>query len=158
MARAFYAVNRLNNYENIFDFNWRDDDVCFPVPLENAVHGSTHDSSPDCSRKRVLRCFQWMKGRETGLFGCSHDIREARMTSALTPAQTHSLTRSRKGGTTLSHPMGEGQEGESFAAPLKIHTTGLAGRSSAKPEAIESYFLSWGERTKGEGGRKHSFH
>ncbi len=34
----------------------------------------------------VLRCFQWMKGRETGLFGCSHDIMEVRMTSALTPA------------------------------------------------------------------------
>jgi len=54
--------------------------------------------------------------------------------------------------------MGEGKKGESFAAPLKIYTTGLAGRSSAKPETIESYFLSWGERIKGEGGRKNSFH
>jgi len=27
-----------------------------------------------------------MKGRETGPFGCSHDIMEVRMTSALTPA------------------------------------------------------------------------
>jgi len=33
-------------------------------------------------------------------------------------------------------------EGESFAAPLKIYTTGLAGRSSAKPETSESCFLS----------------
>jgi hypothetical protein len=48
-------------------------------------------------------------------------------------------------------------EGELFAAPLKIYTTGLTKRSSAKPETIESYFFPWG-RIKGEGGRKYSFH
>jgi hypothetical protein len=35
-------------------------------------------------------------------------------------------------------------EGESFDALFKIYTTGLAGRSSAKPETVESDFLSWG--------------
>ena len=34
----------------------------------------------------VLRCFQWITGHEAGLFGCSHGIMDARMTSALTPA------------------------------------------------------------------------
>ena len=43
-------------------------------------------------------------------------------------------------------------EGESFAAALKIYPTGLAGRSSAKPEAIESYFLSWGRGQKVRAG------
>jgi hypothetical protein len=31
---------------------------------------------------------------------------------------------------------------------LKIYTTGLAGRSSAKPETVESHFLSWGRGLK----------
>ncbi len=35
-------------------------------------------------------------------------------------------------------------EGESFAAPLKIYTTGLAGRSFANPETFECDFLSRG--------------
>src|ERR1700690_2163777 len=39
-------------------------------------------------------------------------------------------------------------EGESFAAPLKIHTTGLAGRSSAKPETNEGDSLSLGRGLK----------
>jgi len=30
--------------------------------------------------------FQWVTRCETGLFGCSQDIKDARMTSALTPA------------------------------------------------------------------------
>jgi hypothetical protein len=37
---------------------------------------------------------------------------------------------------------------------LKIRATGLAGQSSAQPELASSYFLSSGERIKGEGGRK----
>ena len=40
------------------------------------------------------------------------------------------------------------REGESFAASLKIYTTGLAGRSSAKPETAESDFLSRGRGLK----------
>ena len=47
-------------------------------------------------------------------------------------------------------------EGESFAARLKIYMTGLAGRSSAKPEIVDSCFLSWGRRIRGEGERKYS--
>jgi len=69
--------------------------------------------------------FQRMTECETGLFGCSHDNMDARRTSALAPALSPG-------------------EGESFAAPLKIYTTGLAGRSSTKPETGESDFLSWG--------------
>ncbi len=42
-------------------------------------------------------------------------------------------------------------EGESFAVSLKIHTTGFAGRSSAKPKLAGCHFLSPGERIKGEG-------
>jgi hypothetical protein len=34
----------------------------------------------------VLRYFQWVTWRETGFFGYSHDIMDARMTSALAPA------------------------------------------------------------------------
>jgi hypothetical protein len=45
--------------------------------------------------------------------------------------------------TALAPPSPPG-EGESFAAPLKVYTSGLAGRSSAIPETIESYFLSRG--------------
>jgi hypothetical protein len=93
----------------------------------------------------VLRRFQWVTGCETGLFWCSRDTMEARMTSALTSAQTHSLTRS---STTLSHPMGEGQEGESFAAPWKIYMTGLAGRSSAKQNRPMSISSPRGEDKK----------
>jgi hypothetical protein len=82
--------------------------------------------------------FQWVARSETGLFWfdleISDDVRPH-------PGQPHSLTRP---AATLSHPMGEGKEGESIATSLKIYTTGLAGRSSAKPETIESYFLSWG--------------
>jgi ribosomal protein L11 methyltransferase len=43
-------------------------------------------------------------------------------------------------------------EGELFAAPLKIYTTGLAGRSFAKPKTIESYLLSWGRGQKVRAG------
>jgi hypothetical protein len=37
-------------------------------------------------------------------------------------------------------------------------TTEFAERSSVKPKSASSRLLSWGERIKGEGGRKHSFH
>jgi hypothetical protein len=63
----------------------------------------------------------------------------------------------RLGFVTFSKRLLKGCEGESFAAPLKIYATGLAGRSSAKPETSESCFLPWRERIKGKGGRKHSF-
>jgi hypothetical protein len=82
---------------------------------------------------RVSNCLKLVK-TEKRHHGCKDDIRPH-------PGQTHSLTRP---AATLSHPMGEGKKGESFAAPLKIYTTGLAGHSSAKPVTIESYFLSWG--------------
>jgi len=39
-------------------------------------------------------------------------------------------------------------EGKSFAAPLKIYATGLAGCSSAKSATVESDFLSWGRGLK----------
>ena len=35
---------------------------------------------------KVPRRFQWITGHEAGLFGCSHGIMDARMTSALIPA------------------------------------------------------------------------
>jgi len=72
-------------------------------------------------------------GRETGLSGCSHDIMDARMTSALAPALSP-------------------RRGRIVRRSFENNMTGLAGHSSAKPETSESYFLSWGERIKGEGG------
>jgi hypothetical protein len=86
----------------------------------------------------VLRYLQRVTRCETGLFGCSHDIMDARLTSALAPA--------------LSPRRGR------IVRRYFENLYDWIGRLSVKPETIESYFLSWGERIKGEGGRKHSFH
>jgi hypothetical protein len=66
------------------------------------------------------------------------------------PGQNHSLTRS---ATTLSHLMGEGQEGETSAAFLKIRATGFAGQLSANQKPFAALSSPGGEET-GEGGRK----
>jgi hypothetical protein len=66
----------------------------------------------------------------------------------------HTLTRSRFAGTTLSHPMGEGQERESFAVPLKIRAAGLAGWSVEETENVRWLFPLLGGEGQGEGELK----
>jgi len=72
---------------------------------------------------------------ETGLFGCSHDTMDARRTSALAPRREGIVRRSFE---ILYDRIGR----------TLIHKT----RNRRKR------FPLLGERIKGEGGRKHSFH
>jgi hypothetical protein len=57
----------------------------------------------------------------------------------------------------VKHPMGEGQEGKSFAVSLKIRATGFAGHSSAKLKPDYGYSLSSGERVRVRASVKHQF-
>jgi len=87
----------------------------------------------------VPRYFQWVTWRETELFGRSHDSMGARMTSALAPALSPRRGRIvRRSFDNLY---------DSIGRPLIRKT-----RNKRKP------FPLLGERIKGEGERKHSFH
>jgi len=78
-------------------------------------------------------------GRDTGLSGWSHDIMDARMTSALAPALSP----------------GRGRIVRRFFENLYD----WIGRTLiCKPRNKRKLFPLLGERIKGEGGRKHSFH
>jgi hypothetical protein len=76
---------------------------------------------------------------ETGLFGCSHDNMDARRTSALAPALSP-----RRGGIVRR----SFENLYDWIGRTLIHKT----RNRRKR------FPLLGERIKGEGGRKHSFH
>ena len=78
-------------------------------------------------------------GRKTGHSGCSHDIMDARMTSALAPALSP-----RRGGIVR----------RSFENLYDW----IGGTLIRKPRNKRERFPLLGERIKGEGGRKHSFH
>jgi AmmeMemoRadiSam system protein B/AmmeMemoRadiSam system protein A len=78
-------------------------------------------------------------GRKTGLIGCSHDIMDAKMTSALTPALSP-----RRGGIVR----------RSFENLYDW----IGGTLIRKPSNNRKLFPLLGERIKGEGGRKYSFH
>ena len=69
----------------------------------------------------------------------SHDIMEAKMTSALAPALSP-------------------RRGRNVRRSFENLCDWVGGGPHAKPETSKGYFLSSGERIKGEGERKNSFH
>jgi hypothetical protein len=78
-------------------------------------------------------------GRETGLSGCSHDIMDAKMTSALAPAFSP-------------------RRGRIVRRFFENLYDWIGGTLIRKTRNQRKQFPLLGERIKGEGGRKHSFH
>jgi hypothetical protein len=89
--------------------------------------------------KVVPRYFQWGTGRETGLFGSSHDIMDARVTSALAPALSP-------------------RRGRIVRRSFENLYDWIGRTLIRKTRNKRKLFPLLGERIKGEGGRKHSFH
>src|ERR1019366_3458877 len=87
----------------------------------------------------VLRYFQWVTWRETGFFGYSHDIMDARMTSALAPALSP-------------------RRGRIVRRSFENLYDWIGRTFIRKTRNNPKLFPLLGERTKGEGGRKNSFH
>ena len=93
----------------------------------------------------VLRHFQWVTGRETGLFGCSHDSMDARMTSALTPA-VNSCPH-----PVFDHPLpsdGRGTRGRIVRRSLENLYDWLGWTFIRKTKPANVYFLSQGRGQK----------
>jgi hypothetical protein len=83
--------------------------------------------------------FQWVTWREIGLFGCSHHIMDAKMTSALAPALSP-------------------KRGRIVRRPFENLYDWISRTLIRKTRNNRKLFPLLGERIKGEGGRKHSFH
>ncbi len=81
----------------------------------------------------------WVTGRETGISGCSHDIMDARMTSALAPALSP-------------------RRGRIVRRSFENLYDWIGRTLIRKPRNNRKLFPLLGERIKGEGGRKDSFH
>jgi hypothetical protein len=90
------------------------------------------------NEKKVLRYFQWVTRRETGLYGCSRDIMGTRMTSALAPALSP-------------------RRGRIVRRSFENLCDWIGRTLIRKTRNNRKLFPLLGERIKGEGGRKHSF-